>query len=190
MVKSTSFTASKAVENQFRVNPQAQLRLIDALNHAYHAKVLAVHWAHQSNDRTGVDAFIEFERCQIRKVDFKFRRHNTYEQWISIETLSNVAKNQIGWAGKPSKADEIIWVRFHQNSTISDIVLCDAKQLRELVVSRADELRAVGDVKRSSSTGVHNSWQGEFVGIAPEQLRELMPSGSFKHVRLAGGSHD
>lgn len=190
MLKSTNFTASKAVENQFRVNTQAQQRLIDALNHAYHAKVLAVHWSHQDNDRTGVDAFIEFERCQIRKVDFKFRRHNHFQQWISIETLGNVAKNQVGWAGKPSKADEIIWVRFHQNSTITDIVLCDAKQLRELVVSRADELRAVGDVKRSASAGVHNRWEGEFVGIAPAELAALMPANSFKHVRLAGGSHD
>lgn len=183
----SNFTACKSVENQFRINPDAIQRLVDALNQAYTRKVLNVHWAHIQNDRAyGVDAFLETDDCNLRAVDFKFRRANAFDAWVNIETLGNIAKNQIGWAGKVTKARDIVWIRFHQNGVITEVVLCNAERLRELVTTRISELREAGEARISKSDGKHGSWMGEFVAVTPSALKKLLPVDACKHVIFAG----
>jgi hypothetical protein len=148
--------------------------------------VLAVHWAHALNDRAGVDAFIEFDGCNIQRVDFKFRSQNAAVDWLTIETIDNIEKNQIGWAGKQSHAQDFIFVRALPNGVISEIVRISAQALRELVCTRLDELRAVGEVKRASSFGKYGSWQGEYVAVSPEALSALIPN-RMRAVKLVGG---
>jgi hypothetical protein len=175
------------MESQWRNNPQMAANLLTALQSVYpNNLILNVHWSHPKNDRKGVDAFIEFDNCHLSRVDFKFRSHNAQVDWLTIETLSNVEKNQVGWAGKQSHAHDVVFIRALQNGVISDVVRIDANALRELVCTRLDALRAVGVVKRSSSTGKYGSWQGEFVAVSPESLKGLIDK--VLHVNFVGGA--
>jgi hypothetical protein len=65
-------------------------------------------------------------------------------------------------------------------------VRISAQALRELVCTRLDELRAVGEVKRASSFGKYGSWQGEYVAVSPEALSALIPN-RMRAVKLVGG---
>ena len=186
---SANFATSKAFENQWRVNPSMAKTLLDSLSPLYPSnKPLAVHWSHPINDRnSGVDAFIEFSGCIIQKVDFKFRSHNSAVDWVTIETVDNIEKNQIGWAGKPTQANDFVFVRALPNGVITDVLRIDAIALRELVCTRLDDLRAVGTVKRAASFGKFGKWNGEFVVLSPDALEALLPN-KVKAVKLTGGA--
>jgi hypothetical protein len=185
---SANFATSKAFENQWRVNPSMAKTLLDSLAQLYPTnKPLAVHWSHHENDRAGVDAFIEFSGCLIQKVDFKFRSHNSAVDWVTVETIDNIEKNQIGWAGKPTQANDFVFVRALPNGLITEVVRIDAIALRELVCTRLDDLRAVGTVKRASSFGKFGKWNGEFIAISPDSLAALLPN-KVKAVKLVGGA--
>jgi hypothetical protein len=183
---SANFATGKAMESQWRNNPQMAANLLTALQSVYpNNLILNVHWSHPVNDKKGVDAFIEFDNCHVHRVDFKFRSHNAQVDWLTIETLSNVEKNQIGWAGKQTQANDVIFIRALPNGIISDAVRIDARALRELVCTRLDALRAVGTAKRASSFGKYDSWSGEFVAVSPESLKRLIEK--VVHVNFVGG---
>jgi hypothetical protein len=116
-------------------------------------------------------------------VDFKFRNYRNTEQWVTIETIGNIARHKVGWGGKVTPCKEIVFVQSHVNSMISDVLRIDAEALRELVCTRSDDLKAAGEVKRSSSTGKYGSWQGEFVVLTPEAVIKLLPNRA-KHVEI------
>jgi hypothetical protein len=181
---SDNFETSKAFELQWRTNPQSQERLKAALQKAYpDRKLLNVHWSHNLNDRLGVDAWLEFSDCVMVAVDFKFRNYRNAAEWVTIETIGDIARNQTGWAGKVTPCREFVFVQSHVNGIISDVLRIDALALRELVCSRGDDLRAAGEVKRSVSTGKYGKWQGEFVVLTPESLVKLLPNRA-KHVEI------
>jgi len=181
---SDNFETSKAFESQWRTNPQAQDRLKAALQKAYPTqKVLNIHWSHNLNDRQGVDAWIEFDDCTMLAVDFKFRNYRNTEHWVTIETIGDIARNQVGWAGKATPCREVVFVQSHINGLICDVLRVSCYALRELVCTRSDDLKAAGEVKRSSSTGKYGSWQGEFVVLTPEAVIKLLPNRA-KHVEI------
>jgi hypothetical protein len=185
---SANFATGKAMESQWRTNPTMAKTLLDSLAQLYQSnKPLAIHWAAYENDRAGVDAFVEFSGCLIQKVDFKFRSHNSAVEWLTIEAIGNIEKNQIGWAGKPSPVNAFVFVRALPNGVITELVRIDAADLRELVCTRLDELRAVGTVKRSPSYGKYGTWMGEYVAVTPDALAALIPN-KVKAVKLVGGA--
>jgi hypothetical protein len=181
---SDHFETSKSFENQWRVNPSMRERLIDALRKAYpDRQLLNIHWSHQLNDKQGVDAWLEFNDCTMLSVDFKFRNHRNTDSWVTIETIGDIARHKVGWAGKVTPCNEVLFIQSHVNSMISDVLRVDAEALRELVCTRGDDLRAVGEVKRSSSTGKYGTWQGEFVVLTPDSLVKLLPNLA-NHVQI------
>ena len=186
---SANFATGKAMESQWRVNPDMGRALLNSLMPIYPSnKPLAVHWSHPINDRnSGVDAFIEFSGCLIQKVDFKFRSHNSAVDWVTIETIDNIEKNQIGWAGKPTQANDFVFVRALPNGVITEVVRIDAIALRELVCTRGDDLRSAGEVKRASSFGKFGKWNGEFIALSPGDLEALLPN-KVKAVKLTVGA--
>lgn len=180
-IKSENFATSKSRENQWR-QPQATKKLLDAVK-SLMPDTLAIHWAHSNNDRAGIDAYIERKNAKIMLVDFKFQSHRPFEDWIFIE-LGN--HERAGWAIKQTSCEYFIFVRAHINQHITEIMIVESRALRQLCLTRHDDLKAAGQVVENGSTGFGKQWTTESVAITPQALGKLLPKGYSKHVIFAG----
>jgi hypothetical protein len=180
-IKSEAFATSKSRENQWK-EAQATSRLLEAVKELM-PDVLAVHWAHSSNDRAGVDAYVERKNAKITMVDFKFQSHRPYEDWVFVELGGH---ERAGWAVKQTSCEFFIFVRSHINQHITEILAVEARALRTLCLTRIDDLKAAGQIVTNGSTGFGTKWQSDNVAITPQALVKLMPTGYAKHVVLAG----
>lgn len=174
-----SFQSMKSIENVFRRGTGLE-RLTISMNDVDQT-ILAIHWTHEANDRQGVDAILEHSGCRTSKVDFKFRRKTEIAEWIILETFSKVDQGLKGWASRPSKADDFVFVQFYPNGFISQIFSVKAKAINDLLNHRYDDLLSSGVVRRSGSTGSNgNQWQGEFVAITPQTLMTLLNPSDYR----------
>jgi hypothetical protein len=180
-IKSESFESSKSRENQWR-QPQATEKLLKAVQEII-ADALAIHWSHPTNDRQGVDAFIERKNSRITPVDFKLQSHRPYPDWVFIELGDH---ERAGWAVKQTACEIFIFVRAHLNQHITEIMAVESRALRQICLTRFDDLNAAGQLVTNASTGFGRKWQTECVAIKPTELMKLMPTGYAKHVVLAG----
>ncbi len=179
-----SFSAMKSIEDQFRNNSGRLLKAIQTII----PDCLGIHWTHLDNDRLGVDAILEMKGANVLKIDFKFRRHQAVEEWIILENYSDVEKMKTGWAVDPRKKNDLfIFVRFHNNGAITEIMAVKRRAISHLIVGNYAECAKVGKIKNSKSYATSSSWTGEFIAFTPKQLSSLLQPTDYKYSAIAWG---
>jgi hypothetical protein len=108
-----SFSERMAMSQGVTTGPNVESILLAAIPGA-----VAVHPAHESNDRRGTDFWVEHERGDHLSVDVKARS----EDWaakpepqraddLALETWSVVESGKVGWTRDPSKrSDYVLWL--------------------------------------------------------------------------------
>lgn len=180
-----SFSAMKSIEDQFRNNSDRLLKAIQKIM----PNVLGLHWTNEANDRLGIDCLLELAGgANVLKVDFKFRRYQAVEEWIILENYSDVEKMKTGWAVDPRKKNDLfIFVRFHNNGAITEIMAVKRRAISHLIVGNYAECAKVGKIKNSKSYATSSSWTGEFIAFTPKQLSSLLQPTDYKYSAIAWG---
>jgi hypothetical protein len=179
-----SFSAMKSIEDQFRNNSGRLLKAIQTII----PDCLGIHWTHLDNDRLGVDCLLELAGAGVLKIDFKFRRYQAIEEWIILESFSDKERKKLGWAvDNRKKNDFFVFVRFHNNGAITEIMAVRRKAINELLLTRYDECSTVGKVRNANSYQNGNNWTGEFIAFTPQNLASLLEPTDYKYSAIAWG---
>ncbi len=144
---------------------------IEAACRAYFGKeLLAVHKAHKTNDKLGVDFWLEFSGkmealdVKIRRFDYSLRGDS---RTCCLELMSNIGTGKPGWSTDPSKLTD--WILFHYlESGLS--VIYSARQLRSAVNGQLPELRKFGKPAVQATKSGSSSYQSESLFVSHREL--------------------
>jgi len=175
-------------DEQMAVSEQPKVRaLIERALRRRFPDLLAIHKAHDENDKRGIDYFLEFKNGRMEALDVKvrtkdFARHGDACN-VALETIANSATGKPGWTFDGDKLTD--WVLFLWLDTERDD-LVHFRQLRAAASANVTAWLAARRVAKQTTKTARGSYSAESLFVSPRD----MWSGIYRLFSYAGNPAD